>query len=628
MSLIDILKSRLSAFLHDSLMVPLAWVGAFWLRFNLGRIPADNLQIALMSLVVILPIQLMAFWQFGLYRGIWRFASIPDLVRIFKAVVFGVLVSSLILFAINRLDGVPRSVPLLYAILLVFLLSGPRFIYRWFKDHRLYLRSGKRVLIVGAGKAGEMLVRDLVRDSHGIYQPVAFVDDDAQKMSKDIHGIRVMGKVQDIPDLVRRLQIDVIMIAIPSCSSVQMRIIVEICETTDVPIRTLPRFTDIISGQVSHESLRKVSIEDLLGRDPVTLDMDSLKRGIGDRCVLVTGAGGSIGSELCHQICKLAPSRIVLIDNAEFNLYSIDQDLEKYFPGVERKIYLDDVSDRYAMSRIIEDHKPDIVFHAAAYKHVPLLQGQVRRAVHNNIIGTSILASVCATGGVETFVLISTDKAVNPTNIMGTTKRIAEMICKQMNAQHTTRFITVRFGNVLGSAGSVVPLFRRQIEAGGPVTVTHPEITRYFMTIPEACQLIMQASVMGTGGETFVLDMGDPVKIRYLAEQMITLAGKTPDVDIEIIYTGLRPGEKLYEELFYDRELLVGTNIEKIMLSRYRDDLSEFQVKLEQLFNAYNHNDDEEMIVLLHDIVPEFIEKPSDYQENVVYLGEHRQTVN
>jgi FlaA1/EpsC-like NDP-sugar epimerase len=403
------------------------------------------------------------------------------------------------------------------------------------------------------------------------------------------------------------MDIDLIVLALPSATSVQMRRLIRLCDKTGIPVRTLPPMNRLMSGQVTLNQLREVSIDDLLGREPVKLDWQAIESELHSKKVLVSGAGGSIGSELCRQIARLEPSRLILLDNSEFNLYSIEMEVQKNFPGLEISRCLNDVVDRSAMEKIFEQFRPEVVFHAAAYKHVPMLEDQIREAARNNVLGTRVMAEMADQYGCEAFVMISTDKAVNPANVMGTSKRAAEIFCQNLNQRSQTRFVTVRFGNVLGSAGSVVPLFKQQIEAGGPVTVTHREITRYFMTIPEACQLILQASVMGAGGEIFVLDMGESVKISFLAEQMIRLSGKVPHEDIDIVYTGLRPGEKLFEELFHEKEALQSTPHEKILLARYREfDWQRLTGMLDGLAIACSTYNEEELRSLLAELVPEW----------------------
>lgn len=558
-------RNRLIAFMHDVVMIPVAWLGAYWLRFNLEHIPLIFFQHALQTLPLIILVQVSAYHTFGLYRGMWRFASLPDLMRILKAVIAGAGVAAAAIFFVTRMHYIPRSIFPLYCVLLAAFLSGSRLAFRWVKDYSGLLSNADKVLIVGAGGAGEAVIRELLRDPQQRYRPVALVDDNSDKKGLEIHGVRVKGNIQQIPELVKRYDIKLIIIALPEVTAQKMRDIINQCEQTHVTFRTLPALVDIAAGHISINQLKEVSIEDLLGREPVSLEWNKIQAELTDKVVLVTGGGGSIGSELCRQTARLVPKQLIIIEANEFNLYSIEQELRQQFPELNLACYLIDILDKVALDKVIRQHKPAIVFHAAAYKHVPLLETQIRVAVRNNILGTRCVAETAAANQVKKFVLISTDKAVNPTNIMGATKRAAEIFCQNYNQLSDTQFITVRFGNVLGSAGSVVPLFRKQLAAGGPLTVTHPEMTRFFMTIPEATLLILQAMVMGHGGEIFVLDMGEPIKISYLAEQMIRLSGKEPNKDIEIVYTGLRPGEKLYEELFYDNEMLMPTTHSKIM---------------------------------------------------------------
>lgn len=601
-----ILRTRSAAFAHDIAMIPAAWLGAYWLRFNLDGIPEEFWQQALRMLPVMILVQGGLFWYFGLYRGVWRFASIPDLARIVQAVLVGVSAAAVAIFLLTRLENVPRSVFVLDGLMLVLLLGGPRFIYRWIKDRRLYDSQVKNVLIVGAGHAGEMLVRDLLRDPAHTYRPVGFVDDDNTKHGKEIHGVRVAGGCESLFDLVKELGVQLIMLALPSSTSRQMQRIVGLCESTGLPFRSLPAMQDLISGQVSVKDLREVKIDDLLGRQSVSLDWTAITQRVRGQTLLVTGGGGSIGSELCRQVARLSPGHLVIFEQSEFNLYTIELELRRLFPSVKLTALLGDITDPVAVEQVLRAHRPTTILHAAAYKHVPMLENQLRAAVKNNVLGTRTLAALADQYDCSTFVMISTDKAVNPANIMGMTKRVAEIYCQNLNTHSATHFITVRFGNVLGSAGSVIPLFQKQIAAGGPVTVTHPEITRYFMTIPEASQLILQAGSMGRGGEIFVLDMGEPVKIAYLADQLIRLSGKRPGEDIKIEYTGLRPGEKLYEELFHESEKLAGTTHPKILLANSRSmDFTELEQCLDQLGAACEADDINAIYDLLCRLVPE-----------------------
>ncbi len=618
------LRSPNAVFLHDMLMVPVAWMGAYWVRFNLGVIPEFALNQALAYLPFVVVTQTVIFRVFGLYRGVWRFASIPDLIRIGKAVGAGVLVIGVGLFLFTRLDGVPRSVLPLYVVLLGLLLCSPRFLYRSWKDSRQYERVGSRALIIGAGMAGEMLVRDLLRELDSEFIPVGFVDDDIGKRRREIHGLRVHGTTEKIPRLVQRLNVNVVLIAVPSADDKQMRRFVEICESSNVSFLTLPSVKEVLSDRVTQRELRDVSIVDLLERDPVKLEWNNISARLGYRTVLVTGGGGSIGSELCLQLARLPVAMLVVFEKSEFNLYKIEAELSNNFPELIFAAVLGDVTDEAAIDHVLQKYKPDVIFHAAAYKHVPLLQSQVREAAKNNVVGTKRVAQAAIRCKVQEFVLISTDKAVNPTNIMGTCKRAAEILCQTLSGEGETKFITVRFGNVLDSAGSVVPLFREQIKQGGPVTVTDPEISRFFMTIPEACQLIMQAAAVGDGGEIFVLDMGEPVKIRYLAEQMIRLSGKRLHEDIDIKYIGLRPGEKMYEELFHQQERLAATGHSKLRLALSRStDARKLREQLVKLEKACEVFDDDSIIAALAVLVPES-SCSGEIPENLIHLDQAR----
>ena len=589
---------------HDLVAIALAWLGAYWLRFNMGYVPHVFWRQGLRLLPVILVVQGLVFWSMGLYRGLWRFASVPDLLRIFKAIVAGTVASAFILFLGERLEFVPRSAFVLDGMLLTLLLGGPRFFYRFFKDRGLYQASGKKALIAGAGRAGEMLVRDLLRDSSVGFRPVAFVDDNPRRIGQEIHGVPVVADCGQLPQVAARLEVDIVFIAVTEAKASHMRRLVELCERSGRPFRILPGLQSLVDGQVTVRELREVRIEDLLGREPVLLYQDEIASGIGGKAVLVSGAGGSIGSELCRQIARLGPRRLILLEHSEFNLYNIELELHRDYPHLALLPVLGDVRDAVLVDRVLGRERPDIIFHAAAYKHVPMLEGQGRAAVLNNVFGTETLAAAADRHGCGVFLLISTDKAVNPSNIMGATKRAAEILCQQMNGHSRTRFLTVRFGNVLGSAGSVIPLFKAQIASGGPVTVTHRDITRYFMTIPEACGLILQSSVIGKGGEIFVLDMGEPVRIGYLAEQLILLSGKRPGQDIEIVYSGLRPGEKLYEELFYADEALLATTHPKIRVTPGTcADPTRFLRGLERLRLLCARDDEQELAEALRDTI-------------------------
>lgn len=597
---------RYAIIVHDLLMVAMAWLLALIVRHNFAWEVIGG-KAMLQTLPIVLLAQGLVFWRFGLYKGVWRFASIPDLWNIMRAAALGALVAALVLFLVFRLEGVPRLSLLLYPIFLVFCLGAPRAFYRLWKDYGLSLHKisdRKQVLIIGAGRAGEMLARDMRRDTD--YLPIGFLDDQRRLKGAKVHGIPVMGTIDELSEVVKKTFVDTVVIAMPSASGIQMQRVVEQCEQAGLPFRTVPPMKDLMAGRISVNELREVSIDDLLGREPVSLDWEQISEGLGGKSVLVSGGGGSIGSELCRQIARLAPRNLIILERCEFNLYSIEQELRRHFPNMILSPCLGDVADAVAVDYIVSRHRPDVIFHAAAYKHVPMLQDQPREAIRNNILGTRTLALAAHQYGCSTFIMISTDKAVNPTNVMGASKRVAELFCQAFKHCSGMRFITVRFGNVLGSAGSVVPLFQKQIASGGPVTVTHPDIIRYFMTIPEASQLIMQAAVMGKGGEIFVLDMGEPIKIQYLAEQMIRLSGKAPGKDIDIVYTGLRPGEKLYEELFYESEKHVNTSHDKIYLAKSgKTDWDRVNFVIDALEAACATYDNDKQLDLLRDLVPE-----------------------
>lgn len=617
----------IAVLLHDLIMVVLAWELAWFARFNFSMPPPAFWEANLNALIFVIVIQCLINWRLNLYKGLWRFASLPDLWNIFRAAILGVITIILFSFVATRLENMPRSILIFYPVFLVFLLSGPRLAYRLWKDHTLSLKTmsgAQRVLVIGAGRAGETVVRDMLRDHR--YVPVGFVDDNQQLLKRRIQGVPVLGDIMSLPSLVESFAIDALLIAIPSASKSQIQTIVSLCEQTGKSFLMLPRFT----GEKDQSSarglrdVREVSIDDLLGRDKVELDWTFIKKGIAGKKILVTGGGGSIGSELCRQIARLDPAAMMILEQGEFNLYTIDRNLTQEYPDLILESRLGDVHDMVAVDAAFKSFRPDVVFHAAAYKHVPLLQGQIREALRNNVIGTRIVSDAADRYACEKFVLISTDKAVNPTSIMGATKRMAEMYCEAKNSSSSTRYITVRFGNVLGSAGSVVPLFQQQIAAGGPLTVTHKEMTRFFMTIPEACQLILQAGAMGKGGEIFVLEMGEPVAILYLAEQMIKLSGKQPGVDIAINITGLRPGEKLHEELFHDDENLVGTDHKKILLAKQRvHDWSSFEKMIEQVETACGVYDEQRALNIVRSLVPELIieEKSSS---NIITFGQRK----
>lgn len=599
---------RFAVFLHDLVWIPLSLAVAFWLRFG-AYDPTHLPEVRALGEFAIIAVvaHSLALWWRGCYRGLWRYASLPDLLRLVQAVCVGVLLSLAGAFMSGRLGGFPRSILLIYPFVLLIGMGSGRLVYRMWKDHSFVLgfKGGSRAVVIGAGRAGELLIRDLRRNR--AYVPVTILDDDLTKQKREIHGVQVNGTLADLETTIQRLDVEAVLFAIPTASRSVLRHIVGICEKLEVPCRTLPPIAELIDGRVTVDSLRPVSVEDLLGREPVRLRSERVQQWLTDRRVLVTGGGGSIGFELCRQVMQAGAARLLVVDNCEYNLYKGLMELHETWPdAVEGRLL--DVTDSENIDRTFADFHPDYVFHAAAYKHVPLVELNPEAGVRVNVFGTRIVAQAAARYGARRFVLVSTDKAVAPCNVMGATKRIAECICESMNENLNSQFAVVRFGNVLGSAGSVVPRFRSQVEGGGPVTVTHPEMQRYFMTIPEAVSLILEAGASTLGGGIFVLDMGEPVLIRELAEQMIRLSGLEPGRDVQIVYTGLRPGEKLYEELFYPEEQRLGTDHPKLMLAASvvplnRENLA---LQLQELARGLQNGDPDSIHGALRAIVPTY----------------------
>ena len=575
---------RLVVFVHDVFAAAAAWLAAFWLRFNFD-LPDEYRQLMLDVLPWELAVYAAVFWAFGLYRGLWRYASFPDLQRIALSVGVGALaVPTLVTFLQTGL-AVPRTVYVLTPVLLGLAMGASRLAYRAWREGRIVSILTKPratpVLVLGAGNAAAGLVRELALSPH--LRVVGMLDDDAKKHGASVAGVKIYGGMARVGEVAERLGVAQAVIAMPSATHQQRKRALDLCVQAGLQVMTVPAIADIVSGKVSVSQLRAVELDDLLGRDPVELDDAALRSFLYAKTVLVTGAGGSIGSELCRQIARYAPQRIVLFDNSEFALYSIEQEFRDRFGGVAVTALVGDAKDARRVAEVFSSHLPQIVFHAAAYKHVPLMEDDnAFQAVANNVLSTLNIGRAARKSRVEKVVLVSTDKAVNPANVMGASKRLAELVCQALQAPAGTPFIVVRFGNVLGSTGSVVPRFRAQIAAGGPLTITHPEIQRYFMSIPEAAQLVLQAAAMGRGGEIFVLDMGEPVKIVDLARQMIRLSGFAED-DIRIEYTGLRPGEKLYEEPLADSEKTLPTPHPKLRVAKARPPESE--TLLEELFD-------------------------------------------
>ncbi len=626
---------------HDIVMAAASFEIAVWLRYwtfgavqPIGFLWEGTLLFAAVSAVV--------FWWTGLYRGIWHYASLNDLSAIARAVTIAILIFLPVLFAVTRLADYPRTSVFINWPLLVLMLGVPRLLWRLVKDrglaHVFVREDGPRVpvLLIGAGDAAETFVREMARARAGAYAVVGIVDDGAGRVGGAIRGVRVLGTLAETAAIIERLTARGrgprrLIVASEAIDGTAMRELFNLADRSGMTLARLPRLTDFRreanfrgeSGAEPADSTepRPVEVEDLLGRPQQVLDRAAMAALIAGRRVLVTGAGGTIGAELARQIAALAPARIALLDNGEYNLYRIDRELAERCPQVSRGAFLGDVRDAVRIGRLVADESPELVFHAAAFKHLPLGEANPNETVLNNALGTRVVAEACRAVGVRVMVLISTDKAVNPTSVMGASKRVAEMLCQALGVaeagrDHPTRYVTVRFGNVLGSTGSVVPLFRRQIAGGGPLTVTHPDVRRYFMTTREAVALVLQASALpreetSAGGGLFVLDMGEPVRIHDLARQMIRLAGRQPDDDIAIVFTGLRPGEKLDEELLHTSERLVPTTCAGIMLAAPRlIDHGRLAPELDRLIAAAVGRNTAETLAILGRIVPEYTPAP------------------
>jgi len=599
-------------FLADLAIFALALLAAYSFRFDFD-IPATYFNQYKGLLKYVLVFKSLIFVFFGLYRGMWRYTSLDDYWKLLRVTALqNLILISFVLFRFSFL-GVPRSIFVFDWVLTLVLCSGLRLSIRAFfsrsESHLVPAEDRKTVLVVGAGSLAEKISRELTANP-AQYRLVGFLDDDRSKRGRTIHGRPVLGSVDDLSAVGEREGVDEVFIAVAEASSEQMRRIVDTCKASPFPYKTLPAMTEIMDGKVDIATLREIDYLDLLGRSPVSLDTGRIKGYLSGRTVLVTGCGGSIGSELCRQIVRFAPGHVVLVDSSEYNLYEIQMELHHELGFTDYTTVLGSIADRDLMARVFGEHRPAVVFHAAAYKHVPMLERNPWQAVRNNILGSRTVMETAVEAGVERFVVVSTDKAVRPTNVMGASKRVTELLMQSLNGRGT-RFMAVRFGNVVGSSGSVVPLFRRQIEAGGPVTVTHPEVTRYFMSIAEASQLILQAGSMGekgTGGEVFVLDMGVPVKIADMARDLIRLSGKEPDVDIPIVYTGLREGEKLYEELITEGEDIVRTEHDKILVlgGDVAPDAGELERDIAELVRAADVCDGRAIRAVLRRLVPEY----------------------
>jgi len=589
----------------DAVLVNLSVLLALLLRFD-GHIPPEFMAAFVTLIPLLTGCNLGFLLAFKLYGRVWEYASWGEL--------FSIVISTscsmglfVIIIEASHLPSLPRATYLLGWLFIVLSISASRL---WWKLTRDYLtqrqHSGSRVLIVGAGDAGATLVREIQLNPHLGLDPVAFVDDDPHKMGKMMLGLPIKGNRYDIPELVSDMEIEEIIIAMPSIKGPAIRGIINICEETTARLRILPHIYENSQGSIVSQ-VRRVKMEDLLGRHPVQIDLQQVCGYINGKIVMVTGGGGSIGSELCRQITKFMPRQLLIIDTSENDLFDIENELKEMGWGAKVVVQLLDIKNRQHLENIFATYKPQVIFHAAAYKHVPMMEKHPEAALSNNVMGTHNVAEMADQYGAETFILISTDKAVNPTSVMGASKRLSELVIKDINRNSKTTFAAVRFGNVLGSRGSVIPTFEKQIAKGGPITVTHPEMTRYFMTIPEAVELVIQAGAIARGGEIFVLDMGEPVKIADMARDLIRLYGLEPGQDIEIVYTGIRPGEKLYEELFSSKEEMASTRHERIFISRkdVDEDYAGINQNIEQWVREYYYNRDA-IVALFNTWIPEY----------------------
>jgi FlaA1/EpsC-like NDP-sugar epimerase len=572
-----------------------------------------------LALFFILIIKLVVFGVLRQYSGWWRYVGVSDLLSIARASFISTVITVLAYYfamispmadRVQEVRFIPQSVMLLDMFATVLLLGGLRMSIRLYHEEFMAEDSArlKRLVILGAGDAGEALLREIHRMKETSYEVLGFLDDNPAKVGMSIHGIAVLGPIKDLPKISEEKKVDEVAIAMPSATHQQLRHVIQLCEGLKVKFQTVPSITDIASGKYNVSQIRTVEIADLLGREQVELDLHTIENFLKDKVILVTGAGGSIGSEMCRQVCKFGPRLLLLVEQSENVLFFIERELRRDHPEVAMEAIICDIAERTRVDTIFAKYHPDVVIHAAAHKHVPLMEANCGEAIKNNIGGTSIVADAADKFGAGSFVMISTDKAVNPTSIMGSSKRIAEMYIQDLNRTSKTRFVTVRFGNVLGSNGSVVPIFKAQIEAGGPVTVTHPDMRRYFMTIPEASQLVLQAATMGEGGEIFVLDMGEPVKIVDLARELITLSGFRPGEDIEIKFTGLRPGEKLFEELSIKGENMKATKHPKIgVWQNIPMDREQLRGRIAELAGIANSTDKKVIVQHIKKLVPEYI---------------------
>jgi len=607
----------------DTMSIFLSYMLAFLIRFDneffTSQIVTDYLNVLYGSIATVVVIKIITMYVFGMYNSLWKHAGANEMLQVVKAVTFASAMS--MSFIIIKGLEFPRSIYILTWFLELMLLGGIRFSYRlirmWKNKQRKRLLTCRNVMIIGAGQAGSLIVKEMNNHHELNYHPVAFIDDDLMKQNRQMNGVPVVGGRDKIIQAAVEYNVQEIIIAMPSSVRSEIKEIVDIASNTDAQLKILPGVYELIDGKVSINQIREVDIKDVLGREEVSLDIESISEVIDDRVVMVTGAGGSIGSELCRQIAEFNPRKLLMLDIYENSVYALELELKRKYPKLDYEIIIASVRDRERIFEVFSIYEPAVVFHAAAHKHVPLMESNPMEAVKNNVFGTLNVVDASIEYAADRFTLISTDKAVNPTNIMGATKRICELVVQSKCNNGETKLSAVRFGNVLGSNGSVIPIFKKQIEEGGPVTLTHEDIIRYFMTIPEAAKLVIQSTSLALEGEIFILDMGDPIRIRDLAENMIKLSGLEPEVDIEIQVTGLRPGEKLYEELILDKSNAVATKYEKIFIEKPSNiDENWITSNLDALKMNLRFDNITLLKKHIHDLVPTFNQSMSSKERN------------
>jgi FlaA1/EpsC-like NDP-sugar epimerase len=630
-----LLSQKTTQVTFDVVILTLSFIAAYVLRFDFD-LPNQDLQAAIVQLLIVVPLQMFILHLWGVNKFIWRYTGILEAQKIFSALLLAsslmLLIRFILTYELNPVK-IPISITIFNFCLAAIGLLGMRVSRRVLHENNKNLKPGnlnlskKSVLLIGAGRAGVMTVSEAKSHDDLNIEIKGFVDDDKSKQGAIINGIKVVGDTSQLPALARQLKIDYVIISMTQATREDFNRILNICRKAAIKVRIIPGLYELLKEKVSFSRIRDIEIEDLLGRTPIQLEPQIIDSFLMDKVVMITGAGGSIGSELVRQLASCQPEKLVLVERSEFALFQIEQEIKERFPALDFNAVIADICDRRRMKKVFQRYNPEVIFHAAAHKHVPMMEFNASEALKNNILGSQIVGQLAGQQGAEAFVLVSTDKAINPTSIMGASKRVAELVIQDLNNHHNTRFVAVRFGNVIGSNGSVVPIFREQIKKGGPVTVTHPEMTRFFMTIPEATQLVMQAGAIGKGGEIFILDMGKPIKILDLAKETIKLSGLRPGIDIKIAFTGIRPGEKLFEELETDKEQLAKTIHPKIFIGKINPyPTSKINEMIEEIQLLCQSENDERIRDFLSFYLPEAnLKQQNDEQQVQVAIIRTRQ---